>query len=442
VTYITTLVRDSSHALKINRTDVTQHTHVSTRAPSAHVAEAVGTNVPRKQVFRVSGFRVYGFKSFSTESTYPVHVARATTPAPRQSSCAAFDSVSAYAYSGRTDSLRAFPRRVDRGVKMQKGNVRKLGEEDARNSDDEDVGGQDETGATRTRPPSLCDLPTFVLVQVLRHLPPADLARAQVALLGSDAADDGPGVNGDGDDDLGPSELAAWEAVVEFTAPLMVAGGDAAGAGFGGSGGGGVGGGGGGGYVRGYGRGVTRLPGESWKLCWATVCSVVAGADINTSRHGPRHRGSSRPLAAAAAAAAEALAADLSGKGALDAIASASCAPLPLPLAPRHAAHRRNAVWLLFGEKEDAADGDGGGGGGGTRKQPRRDGAWLAGAVDGYLRLLQRLTRAHLARATPRVAAAANRLAAVGMWEAAAELMLAVLPALVGRCRLTLSIPR
>jgi len=121
--------------------------------------------------------------------------------------------------------------------------------------------------------------------------------------------------------------------------------------------------------------------------------------------------------------------------------AAASIAPLPTPftLQNPNPAHRRNAVWLLFGEVTDTRDANTEGTGTDAQRRERKkllpatgDARWVAGAVRGYQRLLCRLAPEHLARATPRVAAAAKRLAKVGLWEAAAELLLAVFPAFEG----------
>ena len=104
----------------------------------------------------------------------------------------------------------------------------------------------DATGA------SLLGLPRPVLASVLGRLPPADLARFQVACVGAD--------------DLEPGDLvedASFEAVSAFAAERSL-----------------------------YPRCIARLPGESWRLCWAALSAVlhpISAEELYGGRMGERH---------------------------------------------------------------------------------------------------------------------------------------------------------
>ena len=99
---------------------------------------------------------------------------------------------------------------------------------------------------------SLLGLPRPVLASVLGRLPPADLARFQVACVGAD--------------DLEPGHLvedASFEAVSAFAAQRSL-----------------------------YPRCIARLPGESWRLCWAALSAVlhpISAEELYGGRMGERY---------------------------------------------------------------------------------------------------------------------------------------------------------
>jgi hypothetical protein len=189
---------------------------------------------------------------------------------------------------------------------------------------------------------SLLGLPRPVLASVLGRLPPADLARFQVACVGAD--------------DLEPGDLvedASFEAVSAFAAERSL-----------------------------YPRCIARLPGESWRLCWAALSAVVhaISAEELYGRMGERY---------------DARGTDLWYEDATEA-----------------------CTWLLFGAPEvpDAV----------TRSRARP---------------LRRLVRAYVARilggtldprvraaALPRAMAAATRLADAGLHRLAGKILLGAAP--------------
>ena len=194
----------------------------------------------------------------------------------------------------------------------------------------------DATGA------SLLGLPRPVLASVLGRLPPADLARFQVACVGAD--------------DLEPGDLvedASFEAVSAFAAERSL-----------------------------YPRCIARLPGESWRLCWAALSAVLhpISAEELYGRMGERY--------------------DARGTDPMYEDAAEAC------------------TWLLFGAPEvpDAV----------TRSRARP---------------LRRLVRAYVARilggtldprvraaALPRAMAAAKRLADAGLHRLAGKILLGAAP--------------
>ena len=147
---------------------------------------------------------------------------------------------------------------------------------------------------------------------------------------------------------------------------------------------------------------IARLQNESWKLLWHTVCAVVQAVDTLHDDDKQRDR-------------------ELSNHGLqnTDAKRQEVFANLPALSTGRHMDEvRKCAMWLCFEGVQV------------ERKHLNDRKPWVKRAVKGYQEMLSRLQPHNMARAIPRVALAARRLAEEGMWEAEAELLLAVFPAI------------